>query len=373
MDKEKIYIDFASKISFFEFIQDEFKQAKIDLSDLKSEILALQKQTTWNIDDLSNFVRQHPKGFLIFQEIFQLLRFTNAQLIHFVFDIEKLNSLNQEAIFEYLIFNIKYDDEFRKIFLNLLGQEYENFIKNIGQYDKKYLIAIFKTAISKYIGIISKKFSVLQERITKSEFCDFSIRFSNYLLNNLKLNETLSSINLEVFLKNKKIPLDTKGIHGKYAKIKIKNILKNNNFICIDDFLKKNGIGTIPLEGLNFPSDKKRFFCTEKYVEKIIKPATKKPKKFDLIIFDDFKPKYLFELNFYSTEGTKIGINEGEYIELNNHIKNKNFVCYFFWITDGNYWLTLDGRDRFFNLLNHFDKIYNINIFMEEINHIKTK
>ncbi len=91
------------------------------------------------------------------------------------------------------------------------------------------------------------------------------------------------------------------------------------------------------------------------------------------MIFDDFKPKYLFELNFYSTEGTKIGINEGEYIELNNYIKNKNFDCYFFWITDGNYWLTLDGRDRFFNLLNHFNKIYNINIFMEEINHIKTK
>jgi len=219
MDKEKVYTNFASKVSFFEFIQDEFKQAGINLLDLKNEILVLQKQTTWNIDDLSNFVRQHPKGFLIFQEIFQLLRFTNAQLIHFVFDIEKLNSLNQEAIFEYLIFNIKYDDKFRKIFLNLLEQkqEYENFIKNIGQYDRKYLIATFKTAISKYIGIISKKFPVLQERITKSEFSDFSIRFSNYLLNNLKLNETLSSINLEVFLKNKKIPLDTKGIHGKYT------------------------------------------------------------------------------------------------------------------------------------------------------------
>jgi len=153
----------------------------------------------------------------------------------------------------------------------------------------------------------------------------------------------------------------------------MENILENNNFICIDDFLKKNGISTIPLEGLKLPTDKKRLFCTEKYVETIIKPATKKPKKFDLIIFDDSKPKNLFELNFYSTEGTKIGINEGEYIELNNYIKSQNSGCHFFWITDGNYWLTLDGRERFFNLLNYFNKIYNINIFAEEINQFKTK
>lgn len=374
-EKEEIYFDFASKISFFEFTQDEFKRADIDLADLKDEILALQQQTTWNIDDLSNFVRQHPKGYLIFQEIFQLLRFTNAQLIHFVFDIDKLNSLNQEAIFEYFIFNIKYDGEFRKVFLNLLGQKqrYEDFIKNIGKYDKKYLIAIFKTTISKYTAIISKKFPILQDRITKSEFSDFSIRFSNYLLNNLKLNETLSSINLEAFLRNKKIPIDTKSIHGKYAKIKIKNILRTNDFICLDDFLKKNSISTVPIAGLELPDDKKMLFCTEKYVETIIKPATGQPKKFDLIIFDDFKPKYLFEMNFYSTEGTKIGINEGEYIELNNYIKSKKLGCHFFWITDGNYWLTLRGKEKFFNLLNHFDKIYNINTFAEEINRLKTK
>ncbi|GEM_PF-4939092 len=39
MDKEIIYIDFASKISFFEFIQDEFKKTSIDLSVLKNENL----------------------------------------------------------------------------------------------------------------------------------------------------------------------------------------------------------------------------------------------------------------------------------------------------------------------------------------------
>jgi hypothetical protein len=41
--------------------------------------------------------------------------------------------------------------------------------------------------------------------MVKAEFADFSIRFSNYLLNNLKLNEILGSIDIEKYLKNKRI------------------------------------------------------------------------------------------------------------------------------------------------------------------------
>lgn len=84
--------------------------------------------------------------------------------------------------------------------------------------------------------------------------------------------------------------------------------------------------------------------------------------------FGNYNPKYLFEMNFYSTEGTKIGINQNEYIDLNRFIK-KNFPDFkFYWITDGNYWLTTQGKVRFLNLLNHFDRIFNINIFAEQVN-----
>ncbi|MCX7641249.1 MAG: type II restriction endonuclease, partial [Elusimicrobiales bacterium] len=102
----------------------------------------------------------------------------------------------------------------------------------------------------------------------------------------------------------------------------------------------------------------------------IIKTKDNKPKKFDLIIFKDLKPKYLFEINFYSTEGTKIGINQNEYIDLNEFIKN-NFSDYrFYWITDGNYWLTSQGKARFLNLLRYFEQIFNINTFAEQINYL---
>lgn len=373
MKPEDIYIDFASKISFFEFIQEEFRNTDIQPKDFKVEIATLIAKKQWNINDLPDYINKYPRSFIVFQEIFQLLRFTNAQLIHFIFDIVKLNSNNIDALFEYMIFNIKYDMEFRILFLNLIKRniKYSDFIQNIDKYNKKYLIANFKLTVSKYIDKVAKNFNMLEKRITKNEFKDCSIRFSNYLLKNLKLNEMLSAIDVEKFIHYKKIPFDTKGIHGKYLKIKILEILKKNEYKNIDDILNSNKISTLKHDlrqqiGKSTLNNIK-IFCTERYVDGIIKPNDKKPKRFDLIIFSKHKPKYLFEMNFYSTAGTKIGINQNEYISLNNFIKKKFSEFKFCWITDGNYWLLPDGRNRFLNLLNYFEKILNINLFAENI------
>jgi len=370
---EEIYIDFASKVSFLEFIQEEFKYADVPVEELKQEISLLKAKNQWNINDLSEYIKKYPRSFIIFQNIFQLLRFTNVQLIHFIFDVVKLNSLNIDAIYEYMILNLKHDLEFRKIYLKTINQklEYNNFISHVNQYDKKYLIAVFKLTVSKYISMILKDFDILETRITKSEFEDFSIRFSNYLLNNLKLNETLDTINIEKYLRNKRMPLDAKSLHGNYPKVKIEKILESNGYKNIDYLLNNAGIKILKhdlQEQINDPALKNsKIFCTERYIDKIIKIKDNKLKKFDLIIFNDSKPRYLFEINFYSTEGTKIGINQNEYIDLNNYIK-KNFGNFiFYWITDGNYWLTTQGKVRFLSLLNYFDKIFNINIFAENV------
>jgi len=371
---EEIYVDFASKVSFLEFIQDEFRNANIPIEKLKNEISLLVAKNQWNIKDLSDYVKENPRSFIIFQEIFQLLRFTNAQLIHFVFDIAKLNSLNLDAIYEYMILNLKHDMVFRKIYLKIIepNLKYDDFIVNLDKYDKKYLIATFKFAISKYIDKIVKNFNILELRIKKSEFEDFSIRFSNYLLNSLKLNETLAMINVEKFLQYKKIPVDTKGLHGNYPRIKIIKILENNGFTNINDILNRAGIHTLKnnlqQQIDNLLIDTKKIFCTERFVEGIVKPKEDKPKKFDLIIFSNYRPKYLFEMNFYSSEGTKIGINQNEYIDLNNFIQKNYSDLKFYWITDGNYWLTLQGKARFLNLLKYFDTILNISTFAERLN-----
>lgn len=373
---EDAYINFASKISFLEFIQKEYRNANTSIAKLKKEISLLMLKKQWNIDDLSDYIKDNPKSFLIFQEVFQISRFTNTQLIHFVFDVTKLNSLNLDAIYEYMILNLKHDNKFRKIYLDKVQRnlKYEDFIKIITQYDKHYLIAIFKMTIAEYIKMISEKnsknFYTLEERIIKNEFEDFSIRFSHYLLENLKLNETLETINIEKFLHNKRIAKDTKGLHGNYPKIRIIKILEKNGYQNIDKLLKENKINliknNIKQQISTFPENNK-LFCTEKFVENVVKPKSKKLKKFDLIIFQNYKPKYLFEINFYSTGGTKIGINEDEYVELNEYVKEMKEDFKFCWITDGNYWLTLNGKNRFLSLLKNFTQILNINTFEENI------
>lgn len=374
-DIERRYIEFAYRVSFFEFIQEEFRMSDLNAKTLKDELKVLKDKKNWNINELADFIKQYPKSFLIFQQIVQLIRFTNAQLIHFIFDVEKLNSLNMESIFEYLIFNIKYDEEFRKLYLGLIDRKmtHETFVKNLNQYDKKYLITIFKQTVSKYVDKILKKSSIFEKRVQKSEFADVSIRFSNYLLNNLKLNETLESIDIENFLKYKKVPVDTKSIHGNFAKLKITRILESNDFINIDNRLDKIKVlkhdlsEQIEVDNLQG----KTAFCTERYVEGIIKIKEGKLKKFDIIIFKNLQPAYLFEVNFYSTEGTKIGINQDEYVDLINYIKQNLDGLEFYWITDGNYWLTSQGKKRFKNLLESFKTIYNINSFAEDINNFK--
>jgi hypothetical protein len=364
------YYSFASKISFFEFTQKEFRNNSFNYEEFYNEIEILSSKHNWNTIQLSNLITSNPKIILLFQELFQQLRFTNAQLIHFIFDISKLNAYDSSVIYRYLCENLKYDVEFRIIFLNKIDKNlnYDDFLENMDSYDLNYLLTIFKITVNDYVIKIIKDYLKLEKRLQILSFGDIPIRISEYLINNLELNNTLSSLILSSFFKNKRIPNDTKSIHGNFPKLKIIISLEKKRYINIDSFLKNHKINILNNDSEkilyeNFQSSHK-LFCTEKYIDGIIKDKDNKLKKFDLILFEDFKPKKLFEMNYYTTDGTKIGINQNEYIDLSRFIEN-NFNEYeFYWLTDGNYWLTENGKERYLNLLKYFTKIYNINTFL---------
>ncbi|MDA8272178.1 MAG: hypothetical protein M0Z72_00300 [Deltaproteobacteria bacterium] len=93
------YTDFASKISFFEFIQNEYKIPHFKIENYKEEFSLLKESI--NIDRLTKILESNPKIIDIFEEFFQLSRFTNTQYIHFCFDISILNNSNDETIINY--------------------------------------------------------------------------------------------------------------------------------------------------------------------------------------------------------------------------------------------------------------------------------
>ena len=353
MTPEERYIEFASQVSFFEFRQREFRDSGFSaarISELAAEVSKLQSRNDWDISGLSDYILQNPRSFLIFEAIFQLLRFTDAQLIHFIFDVPKLNSPNTEAVFEYAIYNLKNDPFLQNLFTRRVQPSrgeavaFDTIIKDPGTYNKSFVVAVFKMIISEYTNLVSRDFAVLENRIRNKAFSDFGVRFANYLIDRLKLNETLKAVNVAAYLRSKQIPLDTKGLHGNYAKLRLKEMLDGHGFRNIDSLLKTKGVTVLPSKfdkGEITPPQGKSY-CTEKYVEDVAKIVNGKLKKFDFVLIMNNRPRHLLETNFYTTEGTKIGINEGEYLELYNSIKNKKELQ-FHWITDGNYWLT-DGR-----------------------------
>lgn len=366
MDGQKKYLEFASSLSFFEFTQEEFYNPNFDLNGYSDEIKLLEENKSLNMEKLTELLSKNPKLFDIFEQIFQLFRFTNTQLINFLFDIDILNEIDEEKIISYLIQNLTNDEKFKSTFDKYIrknGLKYSNYdeLKNI---DNDLLIKLFKEAIVSHIESSSKKRDQIYSRIKNIENVRF--RLSEYLFQNLKLNNMLESINLTSYLKNKRIPKDTKTIHGKFGTIKLAEIMLGLGIVNLNEKFKQLNIKNLDYD-LSKNNDLSEYrgkwvFVTEKYINNILRRKQKKHKKFDFIIMHDLKIKYAIETNFYSTSGSKIGINEEEYIDLNDEVKEKMPNIEFLWITDGNYWLTADGESRFTRDLNYFgDNILNYN------------
>ena len=370
---EEKYISFASRISFFEFgAQNEYRPAMVDTVALSETIDELQLKNNWNIDDLSDYVTRLPASFELFENLFRLERFSNAQLIHFLFDTTKLNSNNMSTVYEYLILNLKFDNNFREVFLDFISGElgkqitYEGIVSDKERIPKELLVAYFKMVVNIYAIKADENTFYIENRIKVKQFNDLAIRLANYVINTLQLNQFLKAVRVRDYLEAKQIPVDTKAIHGNFLKDRVMKVLNRARIGNIDDELKKLKISRLPSDLGNAIPDLRIGYCTEKYVENVNKPNNNKPKKFDLVIIVDGKPKHLFEANFYTTEGTKIGINEGEYVALNNSIAKIGKYS-FHWITDGNYWLTKQGKERYLNLLERFSEIYNANMFEEKL------
>ncbi|MBI4980637.1 hypothetical protein HZC30_03730 [Candidatus Woesearchaeota archaeon] len=377
-DYNQKYVEFASNIHFYEFLLDEFKKPHFELEKYSPEISKLEVKTNWDVIALSNFLRTHPKSFDLFQEIFQLTRFTNTQLTHFLFDVALLNNANKNILKKYLIKNLEDDEYFYKKYIselkrNKIEVDSNNLINVINDNEVLFdsFIWIFKSVVSRYVSDSVAKVELLHNRLSKEAFKDVSERTAKYLMGNLKLNNILKGIDIKEFLLNKRMGIDTKSLHGKFGNIKIKNILEKHKLINVDDIFNELGIKKLPRKLTNPQLEKyanQIIYVTEKYLDGISKRKDNKLKKFDFIIIYNLKPKILIETNFYSTSGTKIGINQGEYVDLKQDIEKLSDNYIFLWITDGNYWLTCDGHSRLIHLYTYFgDQILNYNLFDKKL------
>lgn len=344
MDIKNKYLQFSSSLSFFEFNQKEFNEPNFKVDNYLNEINEIQRIDNIDINSVEILLKKFPKTFDIFEQLFQLFRFTNTQLIHFLFDIDLMN--NSGSSLQYVDKTLENDKNIESIFIKKISvfdsqdvsdiQRLKSFKESIILFIDRFTSGKNKDSYRHYI----------YDRIVSD--LDTRKRISIYLVENLRLSETLKSINIENYLKNKRIPIDTKYIHGNYGHIRIKSILNQNHIVNIDNELSELGVSELKPSELNSYKFLNGWtFCSEKKIQGIKVTKTHKPKKFDFVILKDSIIKYVIETNFYSSQGTKIGINEKEYIDLNNDIKDKHSGIKFLWVTDGNYWLSQTGETMY--------------------------
>lgn len=356
------YSKFASRVSFFEFLQDEFypPHFKIDLYKKELEILNQNIST----DVLVRELEKAPKIFDVAEEFFQLKRFTNTQYVHFLFDVSKLNSGDVTSLArhaEVSIFSFENgnpNELFSKLYSPTDNNEIDGKVMNLKRTVVNYIAEILKN---------KKGREFLYHHISNS--IGTRLRIATYLIENLHADKHFATTNLSNFLGLKRIPRDGKGIHGKYGTIKIKKILQNTSIPCVNSLLTSKELHilekNVETNGWSYAS--------EKMISGITKRKDGKLKKFDFILLKDGVPKYCIETNFYSTTGTKIGINIGEYTDLKDDIDSVNSRLdsnlKFTWITDGNHWLSTEGENGFTDLKSrYFTKdweMLNYNLFSE--------
>lgn len=347
------YIDFASRISFYEFTQDEFRPPHFDTSEYKDEIRLLLREI--NVEYLVNALATNPKVIDVLEEAFQLKRFTNAQYINFCFDVATLNNASEGLLLRHIrkailkFENGKTNNDFLEIYERLLDRKAPT--------EGRHLIFAVKRAIVGYVQKCQKKRSVLYSHISNS--IGSRIRIAKYLIENLSADDYLSGVNLMKFLECKRHPIDTKKLHGDFGIKKIAAILQDDGFLNVGNEVAERKLKPNALV-LGAKYNGKFCYLEQKAVHGVTKRKAKKDKVFDFVLLYDRRVHVLIETNFFTTSGTKIGINQGEYadllVDIKEFNKKKKFRLGFMWITDGNYWLTKDGETRFDNLKKNFFK-----------------
>ncbi len=187
-----------------------------------------------------------------------------------------------------------------------------------------------------------------REKEKTYEFIDINNNEHSFVIK--KENEKYNYDEIKLFLEQsnlKKLFLD-------------KNITDLKDYLTgievgLDSNARKNRFGTIyenMIEDLLKSSNIK--YKKQLTIKNVVKDG--KDKRIDFLIEIKNK-KYLLEVNFYNSGGSKLNETATSYIELNNQIKKTKEKYEFIWVTDGNGWKKAKNslKNAYLNIENVFN------------------
>jgi len=386
MDDQEIeaaYRRFCSLVHFLDVSQvAEIKEAHVEFSD--AFVRELEMRAPFEIEELAELLGEYPEGIDAIEQILQLSNFTVAQRTYLMFDVKKLNSNDIDEALEYISAIFRESGDVRSAFERgkvVSGEQFPN-IRTLSYEEKVKLLAESKTVIATVCRKPRK--GLIAARISESE--SVRERVAEYLLGNRHFNEVLAGIRPREYLRYKFRPVDSKTAHGGYASRIVERVLQASGFAFLGsgDVLENRTVRRTP-EAQRTLGDYHEFgYYTEAYVESLagsnsrissesLSSDRKTAKRFDFVLVYNGLPRVVIETNFYTTSGSKIGINEKEYVELRRIVEQRENLR-FIWITDGSYWLTTTGRRSFFKLAPEFgEDLMNIGLFAVSLDEIKAR
>lgn len=266
-----------------------------------------------------------PAKFLMLTHLHRQLRFTNVELIHFLFDSSQLDNI---SYYEEIM---RTDTQFGIVYRKLVGStRWQGYISPAEAEVAR--LATLKKAVSAYLGPEDNCWNLWRSRIKT----DHSVRtrIAAFVAHNedlallieqgtveTALQRSLRTVNVEMVKKER----------GRYAQRRVREILSRNGFV-------EHNYGTQDLEEL----ERSLQSVPEEKLPRLAYTAEVKwasaAKKFDFALIGRRRIGFVLEVNYFSTSMSKIR-------EVLVHFKELKITCSdryrLIYVTDGVGWLEL--------------------------------
>ena len=342
------YDDFASNISYYDFEAEDSDKIALDMR-MQQALRELVRLPSIDRDSLAELIRSRPDLVHGIEVLLRDQTFSKGQWIYFLFDVQVLNRPVDAVVQEYVRSNLDTDRQLRSICVNLLEDRQLQGLLLSGRFPDRAdqwieLVATFKASLVAFI----KKPGAVNARLSSPNSAADRFRTADYLITRLGLKEFIEAVDIDGFVQWKRRARDTKGLHGSYGQKRLQDALERSGFI-------EAGKGS---GAFRFKPQGELAAITSKQG---------RAKVFDFLLSYGDRVKAAIETNFYETEGTKIGINVEEYLDLARDVQRKT-AAEFYWVTDGSSWLAPTGRRRLKQLYEGFSgRIYNYNTFERDL------
>jgi len=283
------------------------------------------------IQKVANMLETDPLYFLVLTHLHRQMRFTNLELVHFLFDREKLGAVS------YYLALMKTDPTFKKKADRRVSSK--SWIQYVGEVNlsssEDNVLASFKKIITSYLGAEGKCWKLWKSRIQNDSMV--SRRIAEFVVTSEDLKKLIESDSVKTAMERSLRTVNVeilKKERGEYGSKQVEESLIKAGFV----FEPYEKIGDIEELEKTVKSQKTLFDARSKYIYTKEKEWKSQEKRFDFVLISNKKVQFVIETNYYTTAMSKIREVVKHFMELKKACREIYRLIY---ITDGMGWFKL--------------------------------